>query len=118
MIQHKPSHWLWKICSLVWDATDADLCQTPSILPTFSLYGPGEIPPEVHGSMFLLSFSNQISLVGHSSAVLSLAMHFYFNGTSFVRLTKKGFCLAAPSQLDVSQVQTGSVQADSEQHKT
>lgn len=86
--------------------------------PHSQLYGPGEIPLEVHSSTFLLSFSNQISLVGHSSAVLSLAMHFYFNGTSFVRLTKKGFCLAALSQLDMSQVQTGSAQADSEEHKT
>lgn len=39
--------------------------------------------------MYAPSFSNQISLAGHSSAALPLGMLFFFNGTSFVRLTRK-----------------------------
>lgn len=77
--------WLWEVCSLAWPAIDAEFMTNSICSPTPSkLYR-----PEVYGSMFPLSFSNQISLAGHSSAVLSLAMPFYFNGTSFVRLTRK-----------------------------
>lgn len=39
--------------------------------------------------MFPLSFSSQICLAGRGPAGLPLAMPFYFNGTSFVRLTRK-----------------------------
>lgn len=82
---NQPMDWLWEVCSLAWPAIDAEFMTNSIYSPTPSkLYW-----PEVYGSMFPLSFSNQISLAGHSSAVLSLAMPFYFNGTSFVRLTRK-----------------------------
>lgn len=82
--------WLWEVCSLGWPATDAEFMTNSISSPTHSkLHCPEEIQPEVHSSMFPLSFSNQISLAGHRSDVLSLAVPFYFNGTSFVRLTRK-----------------------------
>lgn len=82
--------WLWEVCSLAWPATDAEFMTNSIYSPTCSeLYRRGEIQPEVQGSMFPLSFSNQISLAGRSSAILPLAVPFYFNGTSFVRLTRK-----------------------------
>jgi len=89
VIQHNPAHGS-ALGSLQCSATDAEFLTSSIYSPTYpKLYQAGEIQPEVHGSLFPLFFSNQISLAGHSSAVLPLAMPFYFNGTSFVRLTRK-----------------------------
>lgn len=71
-------------------AADTGFITNAIYFPTHSkLHGRGKIQPEVHSRLILLFFSNQIGLAGHSSAALPLAMLFYFNGTSFVKPTRK-----------------------------
>lgn len=91
MIQHKPAHGL-ALGSLQFSLA-CDMCsvwQTPSTLPhTLNSTDQGKFNQSYTAACSRFPFSNQISLAGHSSAVLPLAMPFYFNGTSFVRLTRK-----------------------------
>lgn len=81
--------WLWEVCCLAC-LTDTGFVTNSISSPSHSEpYWHRKIHPEVRGTMFPPSFSNQIGLAGHSSTALPLGMLFYFNGTSFVRLTRK-----------------------------